>query len=213
MKWSKSIPAAPNGPHLYTRELAFSNRHLEKECYRLPDSQARFLQHLSLFRNVQVLTMECTANQQTIDRISIPQVFGHLSGTLRSLTVRGAFCSPQALISLIASFQHLERLDLEEIWFTTAEIPHPLPEHRTFKGTFRLEDWNDSSEQFVSLFAEHDLQFREMSVNGECWLLDTGWNRLLAKSAEHLERLNILWAESDCKSACCWLNGLFKKIP
>ena len=207
MDWSKSIPAAPNGPHLYTRELIISNRHLEKESYRLPESQTLFLQHLSLFRNVQVLTIECTANQQTIDTISVPCVFGHLFGTLRSLTIRGAFCSPQALISLIASFPHLEDLDLEWIWFTTAEIPRSLPDHRAFKGTFRLADWNDSSEEFASLLAEHDLRYREMCVNGECWLLDTAWNRCLAKCAEHLERLCVHWSESDCKSACCWLNG------
>ena len=201
-KWSKSISPAPNGPHLYTRELTISSRHLEKECWS-PEFRTRFLQHLSLFRNVQDLTIECLANQQTIDKISVPGVFGHLFGTLRSLSIQGAFCSPQALISLVASFQNLERLHLEGLWFTTAEIPRSLPKRRTFKGAFHLADWDDSSEEFVSLLAEHDLQYHEMFVNGECWLQDTMWNRCLAKCADHLERLDILWSEGNCESIRC----------
>ena len=201
-KWSNSIAATPNGPHLYTRELTICNRHLEEEYHPIPDFRTRFLQHLTLFRNVQDLTMECFANQQTIDKISPPEVFGHIFGTLRSLSIRGAFCSPQALISLVASFPHLERLDLEGIWFTTVDIPRSLPKERTFKGAFHLVDWDDSSEEFVGLLAEHDLQYRSMLVNGECWLFDTAWNKCLAKCADNLEKFGILWSEGSCESAC-----------
>jgi len=109
---------------------------------------------------------------------------------------------------LAASFQHLERLELDGIWFDPSEVAHPSPEKRTFKGTFYLVDWYDSSEEFVCLLAEHDLRFREMFVNGECWLHDTTWNRCLTKCADHLEKFGIHWSESDGESACCRSNWI-----
>jgi hypothetical protein len=202
MGWSNSFPATPNGPHPYTRALTISNRHLEKECYGSPELHTRFLKLLPLFCNVQDLTIECSGIQRTIDNISIPQVFGHLFGTLRSLSVRRAFCSSQALVSLVASFHHLERLELEGIWFTSAEIPRSLPERRTFKGVFHFTDWDDSSEEFITLLAEHDPRYHEVSVNGVHWLEDTVWNKYLAKCADHLRRFSILWYENDCERAC-----------
>ena len=202
-KWSNRVPPTPNGPHQHTRELIINNRDLEKEDNQSLEILPLFLQHFSLFTNVRDLVIECTANQQTIDNISLHRVFGHLFGTLRSLSIRGAFCSPQALISLVASFEHLERLDLEGIWFETSDIPRSLPEQRAFGGTFRLVDWDDSSEEFVGILAEHDLQYREMLVNGEFWLQNTTWNRCLAKCADHLERFEILWSGSDGESVCC----------
>lgn len=206
MRWSNSISPAPDGPHIYTRNLTISNRHLEEGCYRLPDSLARFLQHLFLFCNVQNLVIECSATQKTIDKISVPDVFGHLLGTLRSLSIRGAFCSPEALLSLVASFQLLERLELEGVWF--AAMGHrPPPERRTFKGVFRLADWGELSEGFVGLLAEHDLQYHEMLVTGEWWLRDTVWNKCLAKCADRLERFDIHWSESDCE--CVWCQSIF----
>lgn len=201
MKWSDSISTAPNGPHLYTRKLTISNRHLETESHQLPECRTRFLQHISLFHNLQDLTIDCPNHERTIDKISAPEVFGRLLGTVQSLSIRGAFCSPPALISLVASFQRLERLNLEGIWFETAEIPRPLSERHTFKGAFHWTDWDDSSEDFVSLLAEHDLQYHEMLVNGEWWLQDTTWNRCLAKCADHLRSFEILWSESSCENA------------
>ena len=112
-------------------------------------------------------------------------------------------------MSLVASFQHLERLDLEGIWFVSAEIPRSLPERRTFKGALHLTDWDDSSEEFVSLLSEHDLQYHEMLVNGECWLQDTAWGRCLAKCADRLEKFGILWSENSCESAYCDEPGCF----
>ncbi|KAF9643188.1 hypothetical protein BDM02DRAFT_3192080 [Thelephora ganbajun] len=198
VKWTNSIPAAPNGPHLYTRELTIINRYLEKEYHRSPENLTLFLKHFTLFCNVQDLVIECSANRQTIDNISVPDVFGHLFDTLRSLSIRGAFCSPQALISLVASFQHLERLNLDGFWFSSSETPRPLPERHIFRGAFHLTDWDDSSEEFVSLLTEHDLQYREVCVNGECWLRDTAWNRCLAKCVDNLEKFSIHWSENDC---------------
>ena len=87
-----------------------------------------------------------------------------------------------------------------------------------FKGAFYLVDWCDSSEEFVGLLADHDLRFREMFVNGECWLQDTTWNKCLVKCADHLERFGIHWSESDGENACCrshWiaLFILFQDFP
>lgn len=199
--WSRSVSTAPNGPHHYTRELTITNHYLEKERYRSPEYPTVFLQHFRLFCNVQDLTIECSGSQQTIDNISMSHVFGHLFGILRSLSIHGAVCSPQALISFVASFQQLELLYLHGIWFEASDIPHPLPEKHTFKGEFFLADWDDSSEEFIGILARYDLQYREVSVNGECWLQDTTWNRCLTKFSNHLEKFGIHWSESDGESA------------
>lgn len=107
------------------------------------------------------------------------------------------------MISLVASFQHLERLELHGIWFEDEEIPQPLPEQRIFKGTFHLMDWNDSSEEFVNALAQHDLRYREVSVNGECWLRDTTRNQCLAKCVDHLEKFRIHWSGSKGEKLGC----------
>lgn len=101
------------------------------------------------------------------------------------------------MISLVASFQHLEYLELNWTRFQTSQRSRPIPDRRTFNGTFRLTDWKDLSEEFVGLLAEHDLQYREMHVGGGYWLKDTAWNRCLVKCAEHLEKFRIYWLERD----------------
>lgn len=77
--------------------------------------------------------------------------------------------------------------------FIRSESPLPLLERRTLKGAFHLMGWDESSEQFVELLAEHDLRYHEMRVAGDYWLRDTGWNRCLAKCADHLEKFSIEW--------------------
>ena len=56
-------------------------------------------------------------------------------------------------------------------------------------------DWNHSSEDFVTLLSEHDLQYREMRVSGVYWLQNIG----LAKCADHLEELSIVWTRGSSK--------------
>jgi hypothetical protein len=83
------------------------------------------------------------------------------------------------------------------MWSEKLESPHPTPERHMFKGIFSLTDWTDESEQFVGLLAEHDLQYREMYVNGDYWLLDSPWNRFLVKCVDHLEKFGLYWSNSE----------------
>ena len=90
-----------------------------------------------------------------IDDISVPHMFCHLFDTVVSLSVRGAFCSSQALVSLVVSFQHLEVLDLDGFLLGPSETPRSLPEQHSFKGTLRLLDLDDSSEESFSILAQY----------------------------------------------------------
>jgi len=183
-----SILAAPNGPHPHTRELTINHRMFAENRYtRSPVRIALFRQHFIRFSNVQDLTMNCSPDCQTFGIISIRGIFGHLSGTLRSLSIHRALCSPKALMSLIVLFQHLEHLELTWVSFNTSGPPHPTRERRTLKGTLVLGNWDDTSEEFVNLLAEHDLRYRDVYVDGEFWLRDTAWNRFLVKCADNLE--------------------------
>jgi len=137
---------------------------------------------------------------------SISDASGHLFGSLRSLSVDGAFCSPQALISFVASFRQLERLDLDGIWFEASKIPRPLPEQHIFRGTLHFTDWNDTSEEFAGILAQCNLQYREMFVNGMRWLQNTTWNKCLAKCADRLETFCIRWYENECENPRCRSN-------
>jgi hypothetical protein len=207
------VSATPNGPHLYTRQLTIVHHDLEKEYYQSPKYPTDFFRHFRLFCNLQDLTIKCAKRRQEADDICGPHVFSHLFATLRSLSIHRARCSPQALISLIASFQQLERLRLHGIWFHTPNVPLPLPEKHTFKGKLFFTDWEDSSEGFVGMLAQYDLQYREAFVNGERWLQDTAWNRCLAKFSDHLEGFGIYWSEDDGESACWWSNGIVLFTP
>ena len=100
-------------------------------------------------------------------------------------------------MTLVASFQRIEYLRLACPWFIRSEVPHPVPERRTYKGRFDLWGCDGSSEGFVALLAEHELQYREMTVQGEYWLQDTVWGRCLVKCADRLEQLNIFWSATD----------------
>ena len=197
--WQRSISVTPNGPHLYVRKLSIPNCYFKRRYHPSPDAFDAFLQHWSLFTNVGDLYIGSNLVQNSLDNMSIHDTFSHLSGTLRSLTIIETRCSPQALMTLIALFQHLELLDLTWISFDSSQLPLPLPERRTFKGTFRFADWRDSSEEFVTLLSEHDLQYHKMRVSGEYWLQDTGWNKCLAKCADHLEEFSIVWTRKDGK--------------
>ena len=103
------------------------------------------------------------------------------------------------MMSFVASFQHLEYLCLDGIWFAASDFNRPLPEQRTFKNTLHLMDCDETSEEFVRILAQYDLQYREMFVNGMRWLQNTTWNRCLARCADRLENFGIRWSESDCE--------------
>ena len=193
--WNRTISATVNGPHLHTRKLTVDARYFERRYRQSSNVITPFLQHWFLFVNVRDLDIRGSADENTLDKISIHDIFGHLSGTLRSLSTLATCCSPQALIFLIASFQHLERLDLNCISFISSRLPHPLHQSHVFKGFFRFLDWNHSSEDFVTLLSEHDLQYREMRVSGAYWLQNIG----LAKCADHLEELSIVWTRGSSK--------------
>ena len=193
--WNRTISATANGPHLHTRELKVDVRHFEGIYRQSSNIITPFLQHWFLFVNVRDLVVTGSVDENTLDKISIHNIFGHLSGTLRSLSILATRCSPQALISLIASFQHLERLDLKWISFESSQLPHPLHQSHVFKGFFHFWDWNHSSEKFVTLLSKHDLQYREMRVSGAYWLQNIG----LAKCADHLEELSLVWTRGSSK--------------
>jgi len=59
----------------------------------------------------------------------------------------------------------------------------------------------DSSEEFVGMLAQYDLQYRNILVNGERWLQDTTWNRCLAKFSDNLDIFCMYWTKSDGESA------------
>lgn len=191
-RWCRSVSAAPNGPHLHTRKLVINDHFFsDSGGDQSPNQSTLFLQHFTLFSNVQDLVIHSSYSYQTFDNLSVPEVFGHLSGTLRYLSIQGASCSPPAMISLVASFQHLDHLELLWTWFHNSESLRPTPERLTFKGILSFTDWLASSEEFVRLLADHDLQYREVYVSGEHWLQDTVWNRCLAKCADRLKRFGI----------------------
>jgi hypothetical protein len=201
--WGRSISPAPNGPHLHTRELTVDIYCFESEYYSPPNDFTLFLQHLLLFRNVQDLAIVSSACQRMLDNISAPKIFGHLFDTLRSLSIQTVSCSPQTLLSFIASFNRLGCLKLIWVWFESSGSPHPLPQRHTFKGSFYLSEWEDSSEEFITLLAEHDLQFRGVHVTGVHWLRDTVWNRCLEKCADNLEQFGIHWSGREGESTFC----------
>ena len=150
--WQRSIPTTPNGPHFYTRELTVSLNYFERRYRQSSNAIAGFFEHWFLFVNVQDLHMRGSVDENTLDKISIYDTFGHLSATLRSLSILVTCCSPQALISLIGSFQHLERLDLKCISFKSSQLPRPLPQSHTFKGSFRFSDWATPPKDFLPSF-------------------------------------------------------------
>ena len=102
-------------------------------------------------------------------------------------------------MTLIASFQHLERLDLISMLFRSPESPRPLPERRALGGIFNFVDFEDVSEEFIALLAEHDLQYHKTYVDKERWLRDTEWNKCLAKFVDHLEEFSIRWEVTEGK--------------
>ena len=102
-------------------------------------------------------------------------------------------------MTLVASFHHLERLDLIAIMFRSSELPRPLPERCTLKGFFNFVDSEDVSEEFIILLAEHNLQYHEACVDKERWMRDTGWNKCLAKFVDYLEEFSIKWAVTEGK--------------
>ena len=196
--WHRSFSPTPNGPHLNTKQLIVAARSLDREYCQPYNKPTPFFQHWFLFTNVRDLYISGVGGgERSLDRISIPDVFGHLSGTLRSLRIHLVRCYPQTLISLITSFPHLEHTDLSSVFFQTSTLPPPQLERHTFKGVFHFTDWGNSSEEFATLLAEHDLRYHEMHVRGERWLRETGWNRCLEKCAHHLEEFSIMWTESD----------------
>ena len=75
----------------------------------------------------------------------------------------------------------------------------PQLERHTFKGVFYFMDWGDSSEEFATLLAEHDLRYHEMRVRGERWLQETVWNKCLEKCADNLEKFSIMWTRRKSK--------------
>ena len=196
LAWQRSIPATADGPHHYTRKLTVPSRYFERKSQQQLNDFAAFLQHWFLFTKVQYLYISGSMDENILDDISIHDIFGHLSGNLRLLSILETRCSPQAMISLVALFPHLERLNFMWILFESSQSPPPLPERRTFKGIFDFSDWRSSSEEFVTLLSEHDLQYHEMCVSTECWLQDTVWNKCLAMCAGHLEELSIIWARA-----------------
>lgn len=197
-RWCDSVSSAPNGPHLHTRELLIDGRFLGT---RSPWTHAPFLRHFMLYSNLRHLAIEWDTCDWTFDTISVSDIFGHLFGTLRFLSIRYASCSPHALMSLVAPIQHLEHLELKSVSFDASEPLHPTPERRTFKGIFTFVDSYRSSERFFNLLAGHDLQYREMHVNGEGWLCDTVWNRCLVKCADNLEKFSMDWTRNICEQS------------
>ena len=196
--WHRSVSATPTGPHLHTKRLVVAARSLEKKYYQSHNELTPFFQHWFLFTNVRHLHITgAESGLGSLDGISIPDVFGHLSGTLRSLRIRHLICTPQTLVSLITSFPHLECTDLSSVFFQTSMLPPPQLERHTFKGVLHFTDQGDPPEEFTTLLAEHDLRYHEMHVRGERWLRETGWNRCLEKCAHHLEEFSIMWTESD----------------
>ena len=195
-RWCKSICATPNGPHIHTRTLKIN----DEEFGSTP-----FLQHFNLFSNLRSLTINPSFRGRVLETISLPDTFGHLTDTLRSLSLLGVCCSPQTLMSLVTLFPHLENLELDHISLSIdgPKLPSHALERRTLKGSLTvLDNVPHNYKQFYPLLAEHDLQYREMGVSGVDWLLDSPCNTCLVKCSEQLESLSIVWSPEREYSFC-----------
>ena len=170
----------------FTREIRILQRVYEPHWFLPQFFSHRNSRHFSTLTNVQSLTVQC------LDIISfipgLEQDFGHLSSTLRSLTLDGPRCTPLQLSHFISLFPNLDDIVIRSFIPVPKIFGEVLVSWTTPKLQGKLElVSSDVVETWEDLAVRYGLQFRSVRFLGVSNCVPV----ILAACADTLETLRI----------------------
>ena len=123
----------------------------------VPDTLAGIPDEFTSFRNVQSLSL--TGLDLTLfDEHSLTGSFGHLSGCLTSLSIKGLTVHPDALLFFVCMFPKLDNLKLDHLTMGKAitSFPYPTVTPR-FRGKLALSNIKANGTQMIAPFVDPPL--------------------------------------------------------
>ena len=153
--------------HVRSLDLA-QEQDNEEPKWIVPDTLTGILTDFTSFHNVQSLTLT-NLDLTLFDEQSLTKSFGHLSGCLTSLSVKGLTSHPDALLFFVCMFPKLDNLKLDHVTAGTPSIPYQIPTVTpTFRGRFALSNIKSDGTFLLAPFVDPPLPmaFEDVSVVG-----------------------------------------------